>query len=260
MPVTLRKNAYQLLRHRLVRGQLPPGSRISESALSREMGTSRGPVREAIKDLVNEGLIEQVGNKGTFVRKASREDIEDLYELREWMECEAAAKAAGLISAEHLAELEQSCQQLKTVAEHCRRLPQEADLAAIENLLVQVESSDAMFHLSLISACGNRQLLDIVAKKHLLSRMWGAVPSEPPSVEFIERLHREHCVVLESLRCSDAHAARESMRSHIRAGRKATISTYDRQQRQTVLSGEPLMQWSQGLCSKIERMEDDKNT
>ena len=259
MPVTLRKNAYQLLRHRLVRGYLPPGSRISESALSREMGTSRGPVREAIKDLVNEGLIEQVGNKGTFVRNVSRGDIEDLYELREWLECEAAAKAAGLISTEHLAELEQSCQQLKIVAEYCRRLPQEADLAAIENLLVQVESLDAAFHLSIISACGNRQLLDVVAKKHLLSRMWGAVPSEPPSVELVDRLYREHWETLEALRRGDAHAARESMRSHIRAGREATISSYDRQQRQTMLSGQPLLQWSQDLSAKIERMEDDKN-
>ena len=72
MTATLRKSAYQLLRQRLVRRQLSLGSRISESALSRELGTSRGPVREAIKDLVGEGLIEQIGNMGTYVKKPSR--------------------------------------------------------------------------------------------------------------------------------------------------------------------------------------------
>ena len=76
MATTLKEDVYRVIRDRVLTGPLSPGSRISESALSRELGTSRAPVREAIQQLVTEGLIKQVAQMGTFVSKPNRIELQ----------------------------------------------------------------------------------------------------------------------------------------------------------------------------------------
>ena len=83
---TLAKDAYRVIRHRLAVGKLAPGARVSELALSKEFGISRGPVREVIGRLASEGLIDRMPNVGAFVKKLSHEELQDLYELRMWIE------------------------------------------------------------------------------------------------------------------------------------------------------------------------------
>jgi DNA-binding GntR family transcriptional regulator len=257
MPTTLKTSAYRLIRHRVARGTLPPGTRVSETALSKELGTSRAPVREAIKDLINEGLVEQVGNVGAFVKKPARADLEDLYEVREWLECEAVAKAAGRITSESLVELENACNQLKAVIEQWRGASQ-VDSQMLDQFLYQAEAADAQFHLGVISACANRQVLDLVANKHMLSRIWGVVPCDWLALESLEGMYREHCQTLEDMRRGDAPAARDSMRHHIRVGREQALRAYDRQQRQEAIGGQIERQWPQALNEDITRLEDKK--
>src|ERR1700712_3847581 len=91
---TIREKAYQYIQSRIADGDLPSGSAISELLLAKELGSSRTPVREALGQLVSEGLLEQTPNRGTIVVRLSREDIVDLYELREALEVYVVAKVA----------------------------------------------------------------------------------------------------------------------------------------------------------------------
>src|ERR1700709_2667358 len=91
---TIRERAYQYIQSQIAAGELSSGVAISELLLAKELGSSRTPVREAIGQLVSEGLLEQTPNRGTIVVRLTREDIIDLYELREALEVYVVAKVA----------------------------------------------------------------------------------------------------------------------------------------------------------------------
>lgn len=84
--MTLREQILTSLRDYIVSGELEPGCRLTEQALSDSLRVSRGPLREAIRDLVEIGLIVSSPYKGIFVRSITRKDLEELYSLRTALE------------------------------------------------------------------------------------------------------------------------------------------------------------------------------
>lgn len=93
------------LREGIVRGHFRPGHRLSESMLADAFGVSRGPVREALSQLQQEGLVALERHKGATVTRMSREDVEELYELRIDLERLAVKRAVRLISAGELEKM-----------------------------------------------------------------------------------------------------------------------------------------------------------
>ena len=257
MSTTLREEAYQLIRRRIIGGQLTPGSRVSELALSKEMGISRGPVHDAILELARERLVEQVQRVGMFVKRPSRKNIKDLFQIREWLEGEAAAEAAGRIHPEQLEDLQRSCDETRVVAEKLYDGKKTREQNP-EPFKARIEIADATFHLTLISACDNKQLTDIMANKHILSRMWYGAPGEPivPSPSQVAWVYRDHSRTLRAVRKGDADMARESMRLHIRKGCQRMLDSYDRQQRQLAM-GQHVEQLPSPLLSEIRKMEEE---
>lgn len=79
---TLREQLVLTLRNAILEATLPPGARLIETKLAEQLGVSRGPLREAIFQLVEEGLLEQVPFRGTVVRSLSVEDIKEIYSFR----------------------------------------------------------------------------------------------------------------------------------------------------------------------------------
>lgn len=91
-----KKNAvYETLKNRIVRNDLKPLSYLSETELSRELGTSKTPIREALQELGRNRFVIIIPNKGCFVSNISLEDIREIFELREIYECAAARMAAA---------------------------------------------------------------------------------------------------------------------------------------------------------------------
>lgn len=93
-------------RKAIVRGELKPGYRLSEPTLAEAFGVSRGPVREALARLQQEGLVRIERHKGARVVQISREDAEELYELRTDLERLAVKRACRLISSDELAGMQ----------------------------------------------------------------------------------------------------------------------------------------------------------
>src|SRR6187455_1865260 len=98
MAILSKERAYNHLRSRLLAGDLPLESQVSERALSKELGMSTIPVREAVTQLIGEGLLRKQPGIGTFVAIGGRKQLEDLFELREGLESFAASLAATRIT------------------------------------------------------------------------------------------------------------------------------------------------------------------
>ena len=92
--LSIRERAYLHIQQLLLSGQLEAGSSVSELLLAKELGSSRTPIREAMNQLAAEGLLEQSPNGGMIVAQLGREDIIELYELREALEVYAVGKIA----------------------------------------------------------------------------------------------------------------------------------------------------------------------
>jgi DNA-binding GntR family transcriptional regulator len=236
-------------------GPLTPGSRVSESALSKELGTSRAPVREAIQQLISEGLVEQLPNAGTFVTRPDRIDVEDVYQIREWLESVAVADAVKRITAAELAELERACEESRAVARQHRKAAAECSDAA---LLYRQVLADLAFHTTLARACGNRRVVKTVSDNCMMSQVWGFMP-EREDLHTLAYVLREHTRILRCVRRRDAQGASEAMRQHIRRGRQQVLARYDWKQRQLAMDALPDVSWSESLGEKIDGAQQHGN-
>ncbi len=226
---TLSQTAYKSIRQRLITGKLPLGSKISEAALARDLGVSRAPIREAIRELANEGLVQQVPNVGSFVQKPNRRELEELFELREWLEAAAAERAAEKINTFHLNELEQACNKMRSAVVVMREMitanPEGTDIPP--EMHKSFEIADATFHMILIESCGNRSVVKILSNKHVLSRIWNALPSDC-SYNYYARMYGKHARIFRAIKRGDRQKARDCITRHIREGLDDVLGAFDR--------------------------------
>lgn len=106
VPASLRQQVLEQLREAIISGLLIPGARLIERELTEQMGVSRTVVREALRQLEAEHLVEVIPNKGPFVRQPSIDEAEDLYRIRAVLHGLAARMCAENINTKHLAILE----------------------------------------------------------------------------------------------------------------------------------------------------------
>ena len=102
---TYNESVYQRLRHEILSGRLKPGDRLTEQDIARRMGTSQGPVREALARLRPQGLIVTIPHRGSFVTDVSLEKARHIYSVRILLEKHAASLALPRLTEDNLAEL-----------------------------------------------------------------------------------------------------------------------------------------------------------
>jgi DNA-binding GntR family transcriptional regulator len=105
---SLRQRIFRQIQNDILNGVYEPGENLIETKLSEELGVSRTPVREALRQLELEGLVQSVPNKGVTVKGVSAEDIQDIYTIRMLIEGLAARWAAEKITAEEMEELKEA--------------------------------------------------------------------------------------------------------------------------------------------------------
>ena len=104
----LSTNLYTELQEDILTGKLRSGEKLTEQKICNEYKVSRTPVREALRQLETDGLIENIPNRGAFVIGFSKQDIEDMYELRKAYEIQAVRWAIERITDEERSELEET--------------------------------------------------------------------------------------------------------------------------------------------------------
>lgn len=226
---SLRGRAYAHIQRGIASGALRPETLISEVPLAKELKMSRTPVREAMNQLVSEGLLEQVPNRGTIVVNLRRQDVVELYELREALEIYAVRKAALLRL--QPAELE----QWRGFAEDIRRLRKELQKSG-EKLLSAEQmrtfiTSDLSFHNMLIRMAANARILKVLSDTRLLIRIFGIEQPDYNS-EILDRIYKQHAAIIDAVVKHDAELATQLLTSHIRNSLEERLQAYDTWERE----------------------------
>jgi len=181
-------------------GRFVPGQRLVEAELTAELGVSRGPVREAFRRLSAEGLIELVPHRGALVRRLSRKEALDLFEIRTELESLAARLAAARMN------------------EACVRKAFEAAIAPIWSDAPRHSTSayiteNHQFHSAIMAASGNCQLVNLSEQKQLsliLSQISNQLTSEAIAASI-----REHRAVAKAILAGDGKQAEARIRRHM---------------------------------------------
>jgi DNA-binding GntR family transcriptional regulator len=220
----LRQRAYEDIQGRILAGKLSPGAQVSELSLAKEIGMSRTPVREAIRRLVHEGLLAQVPRLGTMVCSVQRQDIVELYELREALESFAGRQAARRMTQEHLSLLERFCAEIADLAKQARAARATAlDADGLQRFL----SVDLAFHMVILRTAGNQRILKAVADSRVLTRIFGT-PRQRHELAIVDKTYRYHSRIFRALRRANGDAAGQLIADHIRASKEEALEYYDR--------------------------------
>jgi DNA-binding GntR family transcriptional regulator len=202
-PRALYEEVAELLRQRIFRRELEPGSWIDEVKLAQEYGISRTPLREALKVLAAEGLVTMKVRRGAYVTEVSEQDLAEVYHLLALLESDAAGVVATRATDAELDELQALHDQLERATRK-------------RDTFFQINER---FHMRLLEVAGNRwrnQMVADLRKVMKLNRHNSLLKSGR-----IEESLAEHRAVMQALRARDASGAVERMREHFRNGLEA---------------------------------------
>ena len=196
---------------RLLTGEIAAGARLAEAALAEDLGVSRGPVREAMRGLIEAGLVHGVANRGVVVRKIGLDEALDLYDLRGAIFGCACETLAQRKTSAQVAALEAALERMA-----------QAIAAGDKDLYYQLNIA---FHAEILEFCGNRRARStyeaVVKEMHLFRRRGLS------RVSNIEASLAEHRTIVDAIRSGDADAAFRAGREHVRRGRGRFVASLD---------------------------------
>jgi DNA-binding GntR family transcriptional regulator len=227
-----REEAYRHILAKIASGELKAGSTLSEVSLARNLGSSRTPVREALSQLVAEGLLEQTPNRGAVVVELKRQDIVELYELREALEVYAIGKAARIhVRLEELEPMRRIVKQVLLLKQELERSGRSAlDFDEMRHLV----ACDLGYHSLLVRLGGNARILKVLNETRLLIRIFSIHRSGHDAAQ-IENICRQHMEILDAVADRDAERAMHILSAHILASRQERLDEYDHWQRESSL-------------------------
>lgn len=202
-PRALYQDVADRLRQQIFDGALPPGAWIDEMKLSAQFGTSRTPLREALKVLAAEGLVTMKVRRGAYVTEVSDEDIAQVYHLLALLESDAAATVATSASDADRARLAALHARLETQAR--RR--------------AEFFATNEAFHVALLQAAGNRWALQAALDLRKVMKL-ARHQSLARQGRMAESL-LEHRALMQAIEARDGAAAAQVMRAHFAKGRGA---------------------------------------
>lgn len=196
----LSEQVYQTLLESVLSGSLAPGAAVSELAVAKQLGVSRTPVHDAIRQLVKDGLLRQEPNRRAVVAEFTAADIREVFELRRLLEGEAAALAAPRIARPTLQALRATADQLAKVWGKPGWVERWADF-------------DEEFHAAVARAAGSKRLCQEVLRYRRLHR---GLNKTHTAADSLRQALDEHLAILDALDRRDPVAARTAMEVHIR--------------------------------------------
>lgn len=194
-----RERVADALRAALIAGELRPGQVHSAPTLATRFGVSATPVREAMLDLVKEGLLEPVPNKGFRVTAVTEHQLDEFTQVRALIEIPTVVGLAATAD--------------PVVLEALRPAAQEIVAAASAGDLIAYVEADRRFHLGLLALAGNQHLVQVVSDLRKRSRLYGLNALVEHGL--LESSAREHLELLDALLARDAQAVQSIMTRHL---------------------------------------------
>jgi len=202
--LNLSEKIYEILKNKIISEELKPGERLLDDKLASKFGVSRTPVREAITRLSSEGLVEINRRSAVYVKRLSKKDIEEIYEIRKVLEGLAIRQATYIISDEEI-------NQLSILLEKARRSLKTNDRQACIAL-------DIKLHQVVLKNCENSRLISIMNNLNTLIHVFRVRVAK--NREKAKQALREHEAILEAIKARDAEKAEKMMVEHIEKSKR----------------------------------------
>lgn len=208
---TLGNEVANRLRKAIRTGEIPLGTRLVERELAERLGVSRIPVREAIQQLVEEGLVQKTPHRGTFVHSPTRNEIEEISSLRVLLECFVIERVIANWLPEHETRLRQIVRRMR--------------LAATESDIQGLFEQDYLFHNALWEIADHALLLEVVSGlRARINRFLGeATALLPPSQ--LDMHINSHDHLIDIIHNGNVDEAKAEITKHV-LGAKTRILTY----------------------------------
>ena len=197
--LSLRGRVFNRLRENILYGKYKKDCELREVTIAKELGVSRTPVREALRQLELEGLVKVIPNKGAFVVGITKKDIEDIYQMRSVLEGLCAKCAAENITKEQLNMLD----EIIYLSEYYAQKDQKEQLFELDN----------RFHSTLYDASGSRILKNTLSGLHHYVERVRKISLSMPGRMF--SFNEEHKRVLEALKNRDGERAEKLANEHM---------------------------------------------
>lgn len=206
----------ELLRHRVMEGDLPPGTRLSEEQLVGVLQVSRNTLREAFRLLTHEGLLVHRLHRGVFVPELDEEDLVDLYRLRRTVECDVVRRLERL--------------------DPVRLRPLHDDVAAGEDAArrgdwVAVGTANMRFHQHLVGLAGSRRIDETAAR--LLAELRLAFHTVATPQRLYEPYVSRNRGLLDLLAAGEAERAAKELENYLHDSESALLTAYRERSRST---------------------------
>lgn len=198
--LTLAGQVAERLRNWILLGELAPGEVLAERELSEKLGVSRTPMREAMRLLGSEGLIDATPNRRPRVADPSLSEVLELVGVHSLLEAHGTSLAAQNISAAELGDLE--------------RLLDEMEQSYSKRGAFEFFELDMAFHRKIIEAYRNATLIEVHA--HLNARIYRARFMSTQTLTSRPLMHTQHQRIFEALRQGDADQAQSHLEEHLR--------------------------------------------
>jgi len=208
---TIGASVYQRLREAILIGRIPMGARINELELASAWQISRTPIREALRRLEAEGLVQATPGRGMLVPRLSSTEVEELYALREALEGMAARRAAERTATQFLAQLNT---QLKNYG-----------VALKQEDIAQLVAADAALHDAIAQMAQNRRLEQAIQSAR--SRVHQVHARSFRLKGRASKTFREMAKVVAAIRTKDAARAEVSLREHLASLRSDVVANFD---------------------------------
>ncbi len=208
-PRSLRDQVYDRLRAAILSGEMPAGSPVIEADIALRLGASRTPVREALRRLETEGMLEPRGGRGTVVRELKRDEVTCIFEIREALESLAARRASRRMIERDYREIERLIERMRKHVD---------DVAEMERL-------DTAFHDRILAHADGIRL-----KRMLGDLRSDILPWRFVSLATLERRAAtvdEHASMLAAMKARDEPAITEATSRHIANTLAAVVSAGD---------------------------------
>jgi DNA-binding GntR family transcriptional regulator len=207
-----RDRAYQQLLELVLAGALNPDQPLSERKLAESLAVGRTPMREAIKRMTREGLVEVRPARGTYIRQITRSDIQDIYEVRQGVEGTAAFLAAERGPTKEFTKYHRMFREMI-------ERPDSFDLAAIHQ-------AGQDFHVEMFRAARNPYLLEIYEPMRLRHQIALLLPRLYDHA-FIHASVHEHLDILSAIEDRDSEKARQLICEHLATGMEVRFRIFD---------------------------------
>lgn len=204
----LDRQAYEYLKKKIILCELEPGQSIVENDISMELNISRTPVRAALKKLENENLVKLFPGKGAFVTDVTTQDIEELFQYRQLLECEA---------------LKKYIQDVPDISTD-KYIEQFSKFQRMEKFSEEYHHIDLQFHMEIMRYIRNSRML--ATYMQLCDQIDRLRHMAAQDESRLRSTLGEHLLILEEVKKRDYERAREALANHLKNVKGSTMAAF----------------------------------